>query len=282
MNNFSDKNVLVTGCSSGIGLEVAKTLSSRGFEVFAGFREISQASVLDGHAAVPVELDLDNSRSIETAVEFILSKSNGRLYGLINNAAYGQPGAVEDLPRAALEKQFSTNVFGTQELTNLVLPGMRNQNEGRIVQISSILGFICLRFRGAYNASKYALEALTDTMRLELAGTGIHLSLIEPGPVRSDFRKNALNHFLANIDAENSPYSTTYDRVLGRLQSLEEARFTLPESAVCDVCLHALTHKKPKIRYRVTVPTKIMAPLKRLLPDRLMDQVLLKSGDSDE
>ena len=154
---------------------------------------------------------------------------------------------------------------------------MRKANEGRIVQISSVLGFICLKYRGAYNASKYALEALTDTMRLELGDTGIRLSLIEPGPIESDFRPNAWKKFRDHIDAENSMYHEDYRAVENRLRRADPVQFIQPPEAVLERTIHALESSRPRIRYRVTTPTRILGPLKRLLPDALMDIVLKKN-----
>ncbi len=271
---MTQKNVLITGCSSGIGQCLANGLSNQGFNVMATARKQVDCDRLRENGLYACQLDLDKSHSIQSAVEQILDKTGGDIYALVNNGAYGQPGAVEDLDRASLVHQFETNVFGTQELTNLVIPHMRRNNEGRIVQISSILGFVCLRYRGAYNASKYALEALTDTMRLELAGTGIRLSLVEPGPIESKFRDNAYAKFLEIIDPSCSYHEREYRELENRMLSKEPVRFTLPPEAVLKAVGHALVSRNPKIRYRVTTPTKIMAPLKRLLPDRVMDRFL--------
>ncbi|MEE8624625.1 MAG: SDR family NAD(P)-dependent oxidoreductase, partial [Acidiferrobacterales bacterium] len=190
-----DKSILITGCSTGIGLCLARGLRERGYRVIATTRKPADAAKLARSGLEALPLDLDSSESIEQAVDEVRRRASGTLFGLINNGAYGQPGAVEDLTRDTLRSQFETNLFGTQELTNRILPIFRAQGCGRIIQISSMLGFVCLAYRGAYNASKYALEALSDTLRLELRGTGIYVSLIEPGPIQSDFRKNAYAAF---------------------------------------------------------------------------------------
>jgi len=208
------------------------------------------------------------------AVKWAISESSGALFGLINNGAYGQPGAVEDLSKQALIEQFETNVFGTQELTNQIIPLMRKQNTGRIIQISSILGLICLPYRGAYNSSKYALEALTDTMRIELSGTNIKLSLIEPGPIETDFRKNALKMFYKYVDIDSSEHKDYYKSVTDRLEAIENVPFTLPAEAVLKPTLHALENKNPKIRYKVTVPAIGLSFIKRIFPDRLFDTLI--------
>jgi NAD(P)-dependent dehydrogenase (short-subunit alcohol dehydrogenase family) len=271
------KTVLITGCSSGIGYYCAKELHKKGYRVFATARCEEDVKRLQNEGLESLFLDLNDSKSIKSAVEEVLQKCDGKIYGLFNNGAFGQPGAVEDLSREVLREQFETNIFGTQELTNLLLPHMRKNGEGRIVQNSSILGFVSMRYRGAYNASKYALEGLSDTLRLELADTNIFVSLIEPGPIKSDFRKNALKKFLQNIDIKNSSHAKEYESKLEALKSEKDVPFTLAEDAVFDVFLHALEAKKPKARYRVTTPTKVFAFLKRVLSTNMLDAILKKT-----
>ena len=273
------RSILITGCSSGIGRCLADGLRARGYRVFATARKPNDVESLRqaGHESLP--LDLDDSASIENAVNKVLDRCNGALYGLINNGAYGQPGAVEDLRRDVLRRQFETNVFGTQELTNRLLSTFRQNGEGRIVQISSLLGLVCLAYRGAYNASKFALEGLSDTLRLELRGTNIHVSLVEPGPIKSRFRDNALAAYRANINVAASTHRETYEaierRLTGRAGSLP---FTLPPEAVLARVVHALEARRPKIRYYVTTPTYVFAALRRLLPERWLDAVLYATG----
>ncbi len=274
MNEADNKTVLITGCSSGIGQCLAARLHERGYDVIATCRNAADCSELADKGIKIIMLDLDHSESITHATEQMLKIANGRMYALINNGAYGQPGAVEDLSREALRKQFETNVFGTQELTNRIIPIMRKHGEGRIIQISSVLGFVCLKFRGAYNASKFALEALTDTMRLEFAGSNIKFSLVEPGPIASKFRQTALKRYIENINANDSYHKEAYENLEKRLKSDKPVKFCLPPEAVLKAVIHALESTNPKIRYRVTFPTKLFAPLKRLLPDRLMDKLL--------
>ncbi len=273
---MNPKTVLITGCSSGIGYYCAHALQTDGYRVFATARKAADVKRLRREGLESFVLDLNNSDSIQEAVAQIESRTGGNLYALFNNGAYGQPGAVEDLSRNVLRAQFETNLFGTHELTNAVLPLMRRQGYGRIIQNSSVLGFIALRFRGAYNASKYALEGLSDTLRLELMGTKIHVSLIEPGPIRSRFRQNALARFLENIDREHSPFRTEYVAKLEALRSEEDAPFTLSEEAVYRALRHALEDKKPRPRYRVTKPTTFFWYCKRLLTTRMIDAILRK------
>ena len=269
------KSVLITGCSSGIGRTLALGLHARGYRVFATVRQAKDMAGLIALGLESLTLDLVSSESIQLAVEEMLARTQGKLYALINNGAYGQPGAVEDLTRDALRKQFETNLFGTQELTNRLLPVMRAQNEGRIIQISSILGIIALAYRGAYTATKYALEALSDTLRLELTGSNIHIALIEPGPITSRFRENAYQAFLTNIDPEHSAHSAYYRQVEQRLGGNKPLPFTLPPEAVLKKTLHALEARRPRVRYAVTFPTHLFAVLRRFLPARALDRLLL-------
>ena len=282
MNADEQKSILITGCSSGIGLCVAQGLQQRGYRVFATARKTNDVERLNTLGLESLQLDLDDSISITAAVSEILQRTNGKLYALFNNGAYGQPGAVEDLCREVLREQFETNVFGWLELTNLIIPIMRKQGTGRIIQNSSILGIMGLPMRGAYVASKYALEGLTDTLRLELAGSGIHVSLIEPGPIESQFRANAFRYYQKNIDRDNSIHKESYLRTEARLSKPGPAMpFTLPPEAVLKRVIHALENPKPKIRYSVTIPTFLFSFLKRILPWRILDRILLKVGSSE-
>ena len=280
--NGSPRSVLITGCSSGIGRVAADTLRERGYRTFATARRAEDVELLaaDGHESL--RLDLTDVRSIDAALDEVLDRTSGRLYGLFNNGGFGQPGAVEDLRVEVLRAQFETNVFGWHAVARRVLPGMRAAGEGRIVQNSSVLGLVTLRYRGAYNASKFAIEALTDTMRLELRGSGVYVSLIEPGPILSRFRANAFEAFKRNIDVESSPHRDVYRAVVQRLADEDkEAPFTLPESAVVAKLLHALESPRPKARYHVTVPTHALAFLKRVLPTRWLDAVLHRISDAE-
>lgn len=273
---MNDRAVLITGCSSGIGRCVAEGLKARGYRVFATARKPDDVAKLKSEGFESVRLDLADSDSICSAVEEVLDATGGRLYGLFNNGAYGQPGAVEDLLRGVLREQFETNVFGTHELTNLIIPVMRGQGEGRIIQNSSVLGFVAMPFRGAYNASKYALEALSDTLRLELAGSNIYVSLIEPGPIRSRFRENAFRMYQKNIEPETSFHGAKYRAMEARLRKEGPAApFTQGPEAVLKRVIHALEAKRPKARYYVTFPTYLFGTLKRVLSTRALDALLL-------
>jgi NAD(P)-dependent dehydrogenase (short-subunit alcohol dehydrogenase family) len=271
------RSILITGCSSGIGYCAAQRLKERGYFVIASARKMADVERLRAEGFTSLQLDLSDSHSINRAVEETLTLTGGKLYALFNNGAYGQPGAVEDLSREVLRTQFETNLFGTVELTNRLLPAMRAQGFGRIVQNSSVLGVITLPYRGAYNASKFALEGISDTLRLELGDTDIHVSLIEPGPITSRFRANAFAQYQANIDSEHSAHRDTYRRMENRLTKKGPAApFTLPPEAVVDKLIHALESKRPRARYYVTFPTHLFGTLRRLLSTRALDRVLMR------
>lgn len=276
------KAILITGCSSGIGLCCALELHKKGYRVFASARKAEDVEMLQEQGLESLQLDLCDSQSIDDAVAQVLELTGGQLYGLFNNGAYGQPGAVEDLKRSVLKEQFEANVFGTQELTNRIIPVMRQQGHGRIIYNGSVLGIISLPFRGAYNASKYALEGLTDTLRLELHGSGIEVSIIEPGPITSAFRKNAYQKYQENIDKNSSFFKANYEGMEARLTKKGPAApFTLPPEAVYKKLIHALESHRPNAHYYVTFPTYLFGTLKRILPARGMDWVLRKVSNEE-
>ncbi len=273
----SSKTILITGCSSGIGYSAAVLLKNRGHHVIAAARKSADVARLKQEGFTVLQLDLADSQSIQQAVNQALDLTGGKIDALFNNGAFGQPGAVEDLTRDVLRYQFETNLFGTHELTNLLIPVMRKQGHGRIIYNSSVLGLVAMRYRGAYNASKFALEGLADTLRLELYGTNIHVSLIEPGPILSHFRENSYALYKKNIDPAHSFHQEAYQAMEDRLQKEGAAvAFTLPAKAVVDKVIHALEAKKPKIRYYVTFPTYLFAVLKRILPISWLDALLRK------
>ena len=271
------KSVLITGCSSGIGYCVAHGLHDRGHQVIASCRNRDDVERLRREGLQCLQLDLNDSSSIGEAVETTLGLCDGCLDALFNNGAFGLAGAVEDLSRDAIRAQFETNVFGWLELTNLVIPHMRQQGFGRIIQNSSVLGFVALPYRGAYSASKFAIEGLSDTLRLELAGSGVEVSLIEPGPIESKFRENAEKAFHRFIKREGSAHEQSYIAMEQRLQKEGHAtKFTLPPEAVLDKVIHALESARPQPRYYVTFPTYLFGYLKRMLSTRAVDRLMLK------
>jgi len=278
--SLDKKIIVITGCSTGIGLCAALTLHKKNYHVIATVRkEADKEHLMSQGLEDVVIMDLASSDSITAAVERIKVISQGKLYALFNNGAYGQPGAVEDLSRDALRKQFETNVFGTHELTIKLLPELLAQKTARIIQNSSVLGFAAMPMRGAYNASKFALEGLTDTLRLELLNTNVRISIIEPGPITSHFRMNAIKALEANIDIDKSRFKSGYEATLIRLHKEGPAsRFTLPADAVVAKVVHALESSRSKERYYVTFPTYLFAALRHVLPTFIMDKLLSKLG----
>ncbi len=276
------KNILITGCSTGIGYTVAKGLQARGYRVFATARKATDLERLENEGLNAIELDLADSESVNDAANELMLRTSNELYGVFHNGAYGQPGAVEDLSRATLEKQFASNVFGWIELNNRLMPIFRQRNEGRIIFNSSVLGLVALPYRGAYNASKYAIEGFADTLRQELADSCIYVSLIEPGPINSQFRANALQALKDNIDINTSYHRQKYQGNIRRLEKQGAAvPFTLEPEAVLQKVIHALESNKPKAHYYVTFPTYLFATLKRILPATWLDKILLQVSASE-
>jgi NAD(P)-dependent dehydrogenase (short-subunit alcohol dehydrogenase family) len=266
--------VLITGCSSGIGQHAALGLAARGWRVFATARAPADVARLAGEGLEALRLDYADADSIAAAVATVLDATGGRLDGLVHNGAYAQPGALEDLDTALLRDQFEANLFGWHDLTRRVVPAMRAAGHGRIVFLSSVLGFVASRFRGAYVASKFAVEGYADTLRLELAGSGIEVVLIEPGPIASRFRETAVRHAEAGVDVAGSVHRAAYEHDLAGRAGGGEERFRRGPEAVFRVLVPALESRRPKARYRVTTPTKVAAVLKRILPTRALDRIL--------
>jgi NAD(P)-dependent dehydrogenase (short-subunit alcohol dehydrogenase family) len=275
---MTGKTILITGCSSGIGYDAAHGLKARGWRVFASCRKPEDCARLRDEGFDSPLIDYDDPASIESGLAEVLAATGGTLDALFNNGAFACPGRVEDLPRGALEANFSTNLFGVHDLTRRVLPVMRKQGHGRILNCSSVLGFVGMKWRGAYVATKFAMEGLTDVLRQEMFGTGIHIVLIEPGPITSDIRKNAIPHFEKWIDWEASAARDKYVQLRGRLyEDTTRDRFELPASAVTARLVHALENPRPRARYRITTPTHVAALMRRVLPTRLLDRLLAKT-----
>ena len=271
------QSILITGCSSGIGLDVAITMQKRGWLVIASCRKQQDCDELRTQYSLDtVLIDYEQPETIETGLADALIKTGGRLDVLFNNGAYAIPAAVEDLPTDALRAIFEANFFGWHSLTRAVIPLMRQQNSGRIIQNSSVLGFAAMRFRGAYNATKFALEGLTDTMRLELHGSGIKMILVEPGPIRTRIRENAYIQFQRWIKWEGTALEVMYRKgLIPRLSAINPPKdiFELQVDAVTKVVVHAAESKRPKLRYRVTTATRLMMIAKRILSSRALDAV---------
>jgi NAD(P)-dependent dehydrogenase (short-subunit alcohol dehydrogenase family) len=273
---MQQRTILITGCSSGIGYAAAHVLRERGWKVFASCRQTRDCERLAAEGFDAPQLDYTDASSIATALDHVLEQTGGTLDALYNNGAHATPGAVEDLPTDALREIFESNFFGWHELTRKIIPVMRAQGHGRIIQCSSVLGFVTMPWRGAYNSTKFALEGLTDTLRIELRDTPIHVTLIEPGPITSDIRANSIPHFERWIDWKSSARKAQYEiALLDRLYTARGPdRFELPPQAVVNRLIHALEADRPRPRYYVTTPTRISGILKRILPTRALDWVL--------
>jgi len=273
------KSILITGCSSGIGLDSALTLNDCGWRVFATCRKQKDCDKLKLHGLESFVLDYESTDSIALALENVFRLTGGTLDALFNNGAYAIPGAVEDLPREALKQNFEANVFGWHDLIIRVIPVMRAQGYGRIINCSSVLGFIPYPWRGSYVATKYAIEGLTDTLRLEMSDTDIKVILLQPGPITSKFRLNAINGFERWVEWKASARCDQYrSKLINRLydSSSKKDKFELPPSAVTKKLIRALEDPIPKSKYLITTPTYVAAVLKRILPNGWIDRILSK------
>jgi NAD(P)-dependent dehydrogenase (short-subunit alcohol dehydrogenase family) len=275
---MTQRSILITGCSSGIGLDAARTLHARGWRVFATCRQAADCDRLQGEGLESFQLDYADEASIAAAVDEVTSRTGGTLDALFNNGAFACPGAVEDLPRGALREIFETNLFGYHDLTRRLIPVMRTQGHGRIINCSSVLGLVGMTWRGAYVATKFAMEGLTDVLRIEMNGTGIDVILIEPGPIATQIRENAVPHFEKWVDWENSARREQYVSLRGRLydKKVKKDTFELGPEAVTAKLIRALEARRPKPRYYVTTPTYMMGFARRILPTRALDWLIAK------
>lgn len=269
------KTILITGCSSGIGYDAAHYLNKNGYKVYATTRDIKDVQRLQNEGLDAYVLDVRDAENIKNILDMI-TKDGKELFAVFNNAGFGQPGAVEDIRTSVLKEQFETNFFGLHELTCQAIKIMRKQGYGRILQHSSVLGIISLRFRGAYNASKYAIEGLCDTLRLELMDTNIYVSTINTGPVSSNFRKNAIINFNKNVVVEGSYFQESYKKELVEYKQKDKDFFTTDSSVVIKNIIHALESKKPRPRYYNTLATHLLGGLKRILSTNILDKILVK------
>jgi NAD(P)-dependent dehydrogenase (short-subunit alcohol dehydrogenase family) len=275
---MTQRSILITGCSSGIGHAAAHGMAARGWRVFAACRQVADAERLAAEGLESLVLDYADECSVEAGLASVLARTGGKLDALYNNGAFALPGAVEDLPRGGLRSVFEVNLFGVHDLTRRVIPVMRAQGHGRIVNCSSVLGLVPMKWRGAYVASKFALEGLTDVLRLEMQGTGIHVSLLEPGPIPSKIRVNSIPHFERWIDWRGSARRADYESsLLKRLyESRGPDRFELPPEAVVAKLAHAVDNPRPRPRYYITTATHLMGAARRLLPTRALDWLIAK------
>jgi NAD(P)-dependent dehydrogenase (short-subunit alcohol dehydrogenase family) len=276
---MAERSILITGCSSGIGLDAARGLRARGWRVFATCRQQADCDRLQAEGLESFRLDYADEASLAAAVDEVARRTGGTLDALFNNGAFACPGAVEDLPRGALREIFETNLFGYHDLTRRVIPMMRAQGHGRIVNCSSVLGLVGMTWRGAYVATKFAMEGLTDVLRIEMRGTGIEVILIEPGPIDTRIRENAIPHFEKWIDWEASARANQYRTLRGRLYDKKSKKdaFELPPSAVTAKLVRALEARHPQARYYVTTPTYLMGFARRVLPTRALDWLIAKA-----
>jgi len=274
---IDNKSVLVTGCSSGIGRATAELLRFRGWRVFPTARKAKDLEVLREAGFEAIELDVVSSESIAAAIDTVLKKNGGKLGAVVNNAGFGMPGAIEDLTRDAMRHQFEVNLFGLQELTNRLIPIFREQSHGRIVNISSVVGRIALPFMGIYSASKFALEAVSDALRVELSSDAISVSLVEPGPIHTRFSTNCAGQGEERLDTDSSKSGAAYKQYFKKRRDggMSEDRFRLPPEAVAKKILHALESPRPKIRYRVTIPAYLGDWMARFVPAALVDRLMV-------
>lgn len=267
--------VFITGCSSGIGLAAAREMRDRGWTVWASARKQEDLDRLREEHVHPLQLDVADPDAVAAAANTLRAECGGRLRGVVNNAGFGQPGALEDLDRDHLRRQFEVNVFGLMDLTNRLLPDMIDCGQGRVVHVSSVVGRVALPFMGIYSASKFAVEALADAQRVELHGTGVHISLIEPGPITTRFSRNAVQSGAPALEGGGSRFASLYRRELARRSDREAPKpFALPPEAVARKIAHALTSSHPRRRYAVTLPAHLGALMSRLAPDALLDFIL--------
>lgn len=275
LRGVMQKSILITGCSSGIGLDAARTLSRRGWQVFASARTPAACALLQQEGLVGLHLDYEDPTTFAPALAALLAQTGGRLDAVFHNGAYAIAGPLEDISGDALRTIFQANLIGWHELNLLVIPVMRGQGYGRIVMNSSVLGLVAMKWRGAYIATKFALEGLADALRLEMADTGIRIVLIEPGPIETDFRKNAILQFEKWVDWEHSVRVDEYRAtLLDQLYKGSAKGPQWPASAVTDRLIQALESPRPKVRYFVTTPTHLMGFLRRVLPARALDWIL--------
>jgi NAD(P)-dependent dehydrogenase (short-subunit alcohol dehydrogenase family) len=271
------RTILITGCSSGIGRTAALGMKARGWRVFATARRPEDLAALEADGVEALYLDYAEESSIEAAAAAALAATGGALDALFNNGAYAQPGALEDIRTDVLRAQFEANFFGWHALTRRIVPAMRRHGRGRIVMNSSVLGLVALGFRGAYNCTKFAVEAYADTLRIELVGTGIAVSVIEPGPIRTRLTETALKHARRNIDIEGSVHRAYYRRRLAQMERGGNTIGELGPEAVLEALIHACESGRPRPQYFVTRPTRAMALARRLLPKRQLDALMAKA-----
>jgi NAD(P)-dependent dehydrogenase (short-subunit alcohol dehydrogenase family) len=266
------KTALVTGASSGIGEATVRRLMQDGYQVYAAARRQDRMKPLAAAGAVLLSLDLTDDASIIAAVSRIEAETGGSLDVLVNNAGYGSYGALEDVPLEEARRQFEVNLFGLARLIQLILPMMRQRRAGRIVNVTSIGGKIHEPFGSWYHATKYALEGLSDCLRVELAPFGISVIVIEPGAIRTDWNGIARDSLLQRSEA--SAYSQYARRHAGMLARGDTERFSSPPSVVADAIGRSVAARRPRTRYAVGGGARTILGIRRLLSDRMFDRML--------
>ncbi len=271
----TSKAVLITGCSTGIGRATAEHLARSGHSVYATARRLESIEDLKNAGCKTLALDVNDEASMSAAVSAV-EEAEGAVGALVNNAGYSQSGALETIGLDDVRRQFETNVFGLLRMCQLVLPGMRRQGGGRIVNVSSMGGKLTFPGGGVYHATKYAVEAMSDAMRFEVQGFGIDVVVIEPGLIKTNFAETAVG----SVSHEDGPYAEfntavsaatagAYEGPLGRLGGGPEA--------VAKAIEKALTAKRPRARYPVTASARVLMTQRKLLPDRAWDAVVASS-----
>lgn len=274
---MKSKSILITGCSSGIGLDTARRLKSLGWTVFASCRAQNDCDARTAEGFVAPQLDYEDADSVARCAEVVLRDTSQALDAVFHNGAFALPGPLEDIPADGMRSQFEANFLGWHDLNRHLIPSMRRAGSGRILFNSSVLGLVGMKYRGPYVATKFALEGYADVLRMEMDGTGIKIVLIEPGPIETEFRRNAIKQFEKWVDWKSSVRRAEYeDSLLELLRKGGSSKVQWPASAVTDVVVQALSATRPKPRYRVTTPTTAMAVARRVLPTRALDWVLSK------
>lgn len=272
---MTSRAVLITGCSTGIGRAAAERLVAKGWPVYATARRLETIKDLADAGCHTLALDVCDDASMEAAVREV-EQAEGAVFALVNNAGYGQEGAVEEVPMEDVRRVFETNVFGLSRLTQLVLPGMRKQGAGRIVNVSSMGGKISIPGGGYYHATKHAVEAISDTLRFEVRRFGVHVSVVEPGTIKTAFGDTATKS-VEHLRDPQSAYASFNEVLVQKINDAYEgklARFAAPPDAAAKAIEKAITSKRPRTRYRVTVAARVMLATRKLTPDRAWDLFL--------
>lgn len=267
----NNKIAVITGASSGIGSAAALRLLALGFTVYGAARRLDRLEALATQGVKPLALDVTDTESMRAGIAGVIATA-GRIDVLVNNAGYGSYGAIEDVSPEEAKRQFDVNVFGAMELTTLVIPHMRKQGSGRVINISSVGGRAVGPFGGWYHGTKFALEALSDSLRMELKPFGIDVVVVEPGGIKSEFLDIAASGLQAT--SGNGPYADRVKSMLASFTNPRMMRMQSPPQIIADVIARAATVKKPKTRYVAGFGARPLVTLRRLLSDRAFDSLI--------